>query len=95
MVGPHVGARGAGREQIRPGRFAVTIRSPRYVARYDYLQSTAASLLLDPTGARRFSSGNVYPALYHMAADHPGRTRHSVSCRWVPGILSRLSQTVP
>lgn len=58
-------------EQVWPRQFSWWVYSPRYVARYDYLESAAACFLLDPGGHRRFKGGSVYPSIYQEG--EPGK----------------------
>jgi hypothetical protein len=60
-------------EQLWPRQFAWWIYSPRYVVRYDYLDSSAACLLLDPAGNRRFRGGSLYPSIYVPGMDEKSR----------------------
>ncbi len=57
-----------------PADFARTIYAPRYVAKYHYMESGAAGLLLDPDGLRRSdASANTYPMLVRHGTDSRGR----------------------
>ena len=56
-----------------PVGFSETIYSPRYVAKYYYMDSTGAGLLLDPAGCRRSNASmTAYPNLVRRGKDSRG-----------------------
>ena len=62
------------RTQFWPADFARTIYAPRYLARYYYMESAAAGMLLDPDGIRRVGSeGHSFPSLLIAGQDDRGR----------------------
>jgi hypothetical protein len=62
------------REMLGLGEWRATLYAPRYLARYYYMDSGAAALLLDPLGQRRTpSSAMTYPMVVTEARDGQGR----------------------
>jgi hypothetical protein len=80
------------RSQVWPADFAETVVSPRYTAKYYYMDSTAANLLLDPLGRRRFAdTGTSYPNLVRHGLDSRGREGwHAIEFPKFPYFITRL-----
>lgn len=78
------------RDQIWPADFEETLYSPRYVAKYYYMNSAGIALLLDPTGKRRSNSGRIpLPILEKLEKTDKGKTR------WRDERVSRFPYFVP
>lgn len=78
------------RDQVWPADFSETLYAPRYVAKFYYMDSGGAALLLDPKGLRRSNSGGIpLPLIETPRADESGRAG------WEAQRISRFPYFVP
>lgn len=78
----------AEREQVGPGDFTATVYAPRYLAKFYYMDSASAGLLLDPAGLRRSGPGEEAPRVMKMGEGKKGS-------QWQPVKLGGYAYFVP